>query len=68
MFTGGITPGMQDAGNAVGCLHGEGNLSIKSVEWYPIIYEVSDTSRGFVGQNMCRFLIRQAASGVHGIF
>ena len=58
---------MQDAGHAVGGLHGESDLPIKGIKRHPVIDEVGDTSRGFVSQDMYRFLIRQAITGFHGI-
>ena len=50
MFTSGITPSMENPGQAMSRLHSQGNLSIKGVKGYPKLDKVSNAVRGFVDQ------------------
>ncbi|MBA7688375.1 hypothetical protein ES703_96855 [subsurface metagenome] len=63
MLTSGITPGVEDTGDGVSCLGGEGNLAVNGVKGNAKIDQVADAVRGFVGQDTHCLFITQAVAG-----
>ncbi|MBA7651331.1 hypothetical protein ES703_59150 [subsurface metagenome] len=63
----GITPGVQDAGDAVRRLHGQGNPPVKGVKGNPKVDQFGNAGRGFGYQDTHRLFITQVVSSSNGI-
>jgi hypothetical protein len=67
MLSGGITSGMQNTGDAVGCLQGESNLAIKGIKRHSEVDQLSNAGGRLIYEDTHRLFITQAITGSDGI-
>jgi hypothetical protein len=67
MLAGSITAGVEDTCPAVGCLGGEGNLTVDRVEGDTQVYQVRDAVWGLGSEEAYRFFVTQSVAGGNGI-
>ena len=67
MSAGGVAAGVEDAGDGVGALAGEGDLAVEGVEGDAEADEVVDAVGGLVGEDAGGFGVDEAGAGGDGV-
>ncbi|MBA7678353.1 hypothetical protein ES703_86627 [subsurface metagenome] len=67
VFASGITPGMQNPGDAVRCLQSQGNFAVKGIKGHPKVDQFGNAGGSLIDQNAHCLFITQASTGADGI-